>query len=207
MRVGIPKTELPRDMLDQEINDIKGLGIEIRLNSPVESLDALFSQGYDAILVAIGCSLVLRQSATVAALSGKPEILKQFGLAVKRIGGANTVDVDPDTLATSKPGTYATGDAVLGPTSVVNAIGSGKRAAISIDRYVGGTGELPMEEIEATGPTSRETFLERQKPRRRPKLPKYSEADIKQSGEDEPGLDQAMAIAEGQRCWRCDLEE
>jgi hypothetical protein len=207
MRVGIPKTELPRDILDQEINDIKGLGVEIRLNSPVESLDALSSQGYDAVLVAIGCPLVLRQSATVAALSGKPETLKQFGLAVKRVSGANIVEVNPDTLGTSKPGIYAAGDAVLGPTSVVNAIGSGKKAAISIDKYVGGTGELPVEEIEATGPTSRETFLERQKPKRRPKLPKYSEAEIKQSGEDEPGLDQAMAVAEGQRCWRCDLEE
>jgi hypothetical protein len=207
MRVGIPQTELPRDVLDKEINDIKGLGVEIRLNSRIESLDALSPQGYDAILVAIGCPLVLRQSATVAALSGKPEILKQFGLASKRMSGANIIEVDPNTLATSKPGIFATGDAILGPTSVVNAIGSGKKAAISIDRYVGGNGVLSIEELEATGPTSRETFLERQKPKRRPKLPKYSESEIVQSGEEEPGLSQAMAVAEGQRCWRCDLEE
>jgi hypothetical protein len=207
MRVGIPQTELPRDVLDEEINDIKGLGVEIRLNSRIESLDGLSSQGHDAILVAIGCPLVLRQSATVAALSGKPEMLKQFGLASGRMSGANIIDVEPDTLATSKPGTFATGDAILGPTSVVNAIGSGRKAAISIDRYVGGDGELPVEEIKAAGPTSRETFLERQKSKRRPKLPKYSEAEIVQSGEDEPGLSQAMAVAEGQRCWRCDLEE
>jgi hypothetical protein len=193
--------------LDQEINDIKGLGVEIRLNSRIESLDGLSSQGHDAILVAIGCPLVLRQSATVAALSGKPEMLKQFGLASRRMSGANIIDVEPDTLATSKPGIFATGDAILGPTSVVNAIGSGKKAAISIDRYVGGDGELLVEEIRAAGPTSRETFLERQKSKRRPKLPKYSEAEIVQSGEDEPGLNQAMAVAEGQRCWRCDLEE
>jgi hypothetical protein len=207
MRVGIPQTELPRDVLDKEINDIRGLGVEIRLNSRVESLEELSAQGYDAILVAIGCPLVLRQSAVVAALSGKPEMLKQFGLASRRMSGANIIDVDPDTLATSKPGIFATGDAILGPTSVVNAIGSGKKAAISIDRYVGGNGELPVEEIKAAGPTSRETFLERQKSKRRPKLPKYSEAEIVQSGEDEPGLNQAMAVAEGQRCWRCDLEE
>lgn len=207
MRVGISQTELPRDVLDQEISDIKGLGVEVRLNSRVESLDPLSTQGYDAVLVAIGCPLVLRQSATVAALSGKPEMLKQFGLASKRMSGANTIEVDPNTLATSKPGIFATGDAILGPTSVVHAIGSGKKAAISIDRYVGGNGELPIEEIEAAGPTSRETFLERQKPKRRPKLPKYSEAEIVQSGEDEPGLSKEMAVAEGQRCWRCDLEE
>jgi hypothetical protein len=207
MRVGIPQTELPRDVLDKEINDIRGLGVEIRLNSRVESLEELSAQGYDAILVAIGCPLVLRQSAVVAALSGKPEMLKQFGLASRRMSGANIIDVDPNTLATSKPGIFATGDAILGPTSVVHAIGSGKKAAISIDRYVGGNGELPVEEIKAAGPTSRETFLERQKSKRRPKLPKYSESEIMKLGEDEPGLSQALAVAEGQRCWRCDLEE
>jgi hypothetical protein len=207
MRVGIPQTELPRDVLDQEINDIKGLGVEIKLNSRIESLDALSSHGYDAILVAIGCPLVLRQSAVVAALSSKPEILKQFGLASKRVSGTNTIEVDPNTLATSKPGIFATGDTILGPTSVVNAIGSGKKAAISIDKYLGGNGELPIEEIKFTGPTSRDTFLERHKPKQRPKLPKYSEAEIMKLGEDEPGLSQAVSVAEGQRCWRCDLEE
>jgi hypothetical protein len=207
MRVGIPQTELPRDVLDREINDIKGLGIEIRLNSRIESLDALSSQGYDAILVAIGCPLTLRQSAVVAALSGKLEILKQFALASKRVNGANIIEVDSNTLATSKPGIFATGDAILGPTSVVHAIGSGKKAAVSIDKYLGGDGELLVEEIGATDPTSRNTFLERQKPKRRPRLPKYSKAEIIESGEDEPGLSQTMATAEGQRCWRCDLEE
>jgi Dihydroprymidine dehydrogenase domain II, 4Fe-4S cluster/Pyridine nucleotide-disulphide oxidoreductase/Respiratory-chain NADH dehydrogenase, 30 Kd subunit len=207
MRVGIPQTELPRDVLDQEINDIKGLGVEIRLNSRIESLDALSTQGYDAILVAIGCPLVLRQSATVAALSGKLGILKQFGLISKRMSGVNIIEVDPNMLATSRQGIFATGDAILGPTSVVHAIGSGKKAAISIDRYVGGNGELLIKETADSGPTSRDTFLERQKPKKRPELPKYSNSEIRQLGAEEPGLSKEMAITEGQRCWRCDLEE
>lgn len=207
MRVGISQTELPRDVLDQEINDIKGIGVEIRLNSHIESLDELSRQGYDAILVAIGCPLALRRSAAVAALSSKPEILKQFGLASKRMDGTTIIEVDSNTLATSRPGIFAAGDATLGPTSVVHAIGSGKKAAISIDRHLGGNGVLPVEEIEATGPTSRETFLERQKPRQRPKLPKYSKPEIIKFGQDEPSLTQDMAIAECQRCWRCDLKE
>ena len=207
MRVGISQTKLPRDVLDQEINDIKGIGVEIRLNNRIESLDALSRQGYEAILVAIGCPLALRRSVTVATLYSKPEILKQFGLASRRINGTSAIEVDPNTLATSKPGVFAAGDAVLGPTSVVHAIGSGKKAAISIDRYLGGNGEFPKEEIGATGPTSRETFLERQKPKRRSEPLKYSESEIVKFGEDEPGLTQDMAIAECQRCWRCDLEE
>jgi hypothetical protein len=207
MRVGISETELPRDVLDQEINDIRGLGVEIKLNSHIESLDELSRQGHEAILIAIGCALALRRGAAVAALSSRPEIPKQFGLASKKTNGMSVIEVDPSTLATSRPGIFAAGDAILGPTSVVHAIGSGKEAAISIDRYLGGNGELAIEEIKATGPTSRETFLERQKPRHRPKLPKYSESEVIQFGEDEPGLTQNMAIAECQRCWRCDLKE
>jgi hypothetical protein len=112
-----------------------------------------------------------------------------------------------ETLATSKSGIFAAGDAILGPTSVVEAIGSGKGAASSIDRYLGGDGGLEVEEIAAAGPRSRETFLERQSPRKRPELPRYSESEVMEFGEEEPGLSQEMAISEGKRCWRCDLEE
>jgi hypothetical protein len=123
------------------------------------------------------------------------------------MNGMTVIEVDSDTLATSRPGIFAAGDAILGPTSVVHAIGSGKKAAISIDKYLGGGGELPIEEIDFTGPTSRQTFLERQRPRRRPELPKYSNSEIMKFGQDEPGLTQDMAVAECQRCWRCDLKE
>ena len=207
MRVGISETELPRDVLDQEINDIKGIGVEIRLNSHIESLDELSRQGYGTILIAIGCPLALRRGAVVAALSSKPEIPKQFGLASKIMNGMTVLEVDSNTLATSRPGVFATGDAILGPTSVVHAIGSGKKAAVSIDKYLGDNGELPMEKIKFIGPTSRQTFLERQKPRQRPKLPKYSESEILKFGQDDPGLTPDMAVAECQRCWRCDLKE
>ena len=50
----------------------------------------------------------------------------------------NTIDVDPFTLETSMPGVFAGGDAVLGPATVIEAIVAGKRAAVSIDRYLKG---------------------------------------------------------------------
>ncbi len=49
-----------------------------------------------------------------------------------------TIKTDRETLATSVPGVYAGGDAVTGPTMIVNAIGQGKRAAFHIDRYLRG---------------------------------------------------------------------
>jgi NADPH-dependent glutamate synthase beta subunit-like oxidoreductase len=45
---------------------------------------------------------------------------------------------DPMTLETSLPGVFAAGVAVSGPGSVVEAIASGKKAAVSIDRYLRG---------------------------------------------------------------------
>ena len=43
---------------------------------------------------------------------------------------------DPATLETTRPGIFAGGDAVTGPATVIKAIASGKRAAISIDHYL-----------------------------------------------------------------------
>jgi NADPH-dependent glutamate synthase beta subunit-like oxidoreductase len=50
-----------------------------------------------------------------------------------------TVKVDPVTLETSMPGMFAGGDAASsGSSSVVEAIAAGKRASVSIDRYLRG---------------------------------------------------------------------
>ena len=49
-----------------------------------------------------------------------------------------TLEVNSETLATSVDGVFGAGDAVLGPSTVAQAIGSGRRAAIAIDRYLKG---------------------------------------------------------------------
>jgi len=54
MRVGIPEYRLPRNILGGEIEDIKSFGVELKLNTKVESLDSLFNQGYNAIFLGLG---------------------------------------------------------------------------------------------------------------------------------------------------------
>jgi NADPH-dependent glutamate synthase beta subunit-like oxidoreductase len=54
MRIGIPEYRVPKDVLDEEIREIESMGVGIKTNSRVDSLDALFEQGYHAIVVAIG---------------------------------------------------------------------------------------------------------------------------------------------------------
>ena len=50
-----------------------------------------------------------------------------------------TLQVDPETLATTAPGIYAGGDAAFGPRVAINAIADGKKAAASIHGYLRGT--------------------------------------------------------------------
>jgi formate dehydrogenase (NADP+) beta subunit len=54
MRYGIPEYRLPRSVLDREINCIEKIGVEISINTRIESLDKLFENGFDAVLLALG---------------------------------------------------------------------------------------------------------------------------------------------------------
>jgi glutamate synthase (NADPH/NADH) small chain len=44
--------------------------------------------------------------------------------------------IDPQTGATSRPGVYAGGDDVTGPSLVVTAMAAGRNAANAIDEYL-----------------------------------------------------------------------
>ncbi|MDD4635697.1 MAG: FAD-dependent oxidoreductase [Dehalococcoidales bacterium] len=54
LAAGIPEFRLPRRVLQADINFITSLGVEIKLNSPVASIEELKRQGYSAILLATG---------------------------------------------------------------------------------------------------------------------------------------------------------
>jgi thioredoxin reductase/formate hydrogenlyase subunit 6/NADH:ubiquinone oxidoreductase subunit I len=55
-----------------------------------------------------------------------------------------TINVNMVTMETSLEGVFAAGDAVTGPATVIEAIGGGKRAAESIDRYFEGIPQPKM---------------------------------------------------------------
>ena len=334
MRVGIPDYRLPKDILKTEIKEIESAGVEIRTNSRVDSLDELFTQGYNAIFLAIGAhqgikmgvkgedsprvmdcvsflrdvslgkevelggrvavigggnaaidsartalrlgakkvTLVYRRTQSempasaeeiegaiaegvtieflaapsrimskngkveldsvrmrlgavdasgrpapepiegsefvmsfdtiIAAIGQRPEVPGRLNLS---LGRGNTIQVDPETLATSREGVFAGGDAKSGPASVIEAIADGRQAAIFIDKYLGGKGEIdeilappeevtaPVEEIVEGGRTEV------------PTLPVAKR--LKSFNLVELGLSEEMAIREAKRCLRCDLEE
>lgn len=53
-----------------------------------------------------------------------------------------TFIVEDDTLMTTMDGVFAGGDVARGPDTVIQAIADGKKAAESIDKYLGGKGKL-----------------------------------------------------------------
>ena len=53
LRYGIPAYRLPPDLLDQELDEIRALGITIRTSAEVGSLDA-FRKNYDAVFLGLG---------------------------------------------------------------------------------------------------------------------------------------------------------
>jgi formate dehydrogenase (NADP+) beta subunit len=55
MRINIPSFRLPEEVLDEEIGYIVDMGVEMRYNSPVESLQALLeTREFDAVFVGSG---------------------------------------------------------------------------------------------------------------------------------------------------------
>jgi NADH-quinone oxidoreductase subunit F len=335
MKYGIPEYRLPREVLAQEIEGIRGAGVDIRVNTRISSVDELFEHGYHAIFLAVGAhqgaklriagedspevmegvsflreinmgnevrvgdriavigggnvaidasrsalrlgakeaTIIYRRTrdempasedeieaallegvkieflaapirierkngaveltcirmelgavdesgrrrpvpiegnefsstfdTLIAAIGQMPEAPEKFGLP---LGRGNTVQVDADTLATSREGVFAGGDAVTGPATVIEAIAAGRQAAISIDQYLGGSGVI---DETLASPEEIEMLPEIEEgEKHRISIPALTLSErLGSFAEVELGLGEKVAIEEAKRCLRCDLEE
>ncbi len=122
----LPEWRLPREVTRRDLSVIAALGIEVRTGVEIGrevSLERLRGE-YDAVLV-------------LAGFDGGQDLLDAAtsGLA----GGARgTLAADPYTCETGVPGVFAGGDAVSGPSTVIQALALGRRAAESAHRYLAG---------------------------------------------------------------------
>ncbi|OQX56677.1 MAG: 4Fe-4S ferredoxin [Candidatus Cloacimonas sp. 4484_209] len=113
-----------------------------------------------------------------------------------------TFKVDPITLETNVKGIFAGGDVALGPASVVEAVGQGHEAAVSIDRFILGKDLKEGREKEIKEAKLPEREIE---PKKRQKLHKREPLlRIKDFKEIEIGYeDERIAIEEAKRCLNC----
>ncbi len=54
LRVALPPYRLPNEVVDQDVSNVTAAGIEIVTDARVDDVDSLKSQGYDAVVVAVG---------------------------------------------------------------------------------------------------------------------------------------------------------
>jgi NADH-quinone oxidoreductase subunit F len=180
-------------MVRMRMGDVDARGR--RQSVPVEGSDFLFP--CDMAVTAVGqLPSVEIAAGESAAAPGQAPLL-----ALDKMGG---VKVDVVTGATSAAGVFAGGDCVSGGATVIEAVAAGQRAAVSIDRMLGGAGLLPAN----LGPSlwrPTDEQLERITPRaREPELAAQTRA---RGFEEVLGpLSTATACAEASRCMRCDLE-
>jgi NADPH-dependent glutamate synthase beta subunit-like oxidoreductase len=153
-----------------------------------------------------GSDFTLVTDTILSAIGQYPGIPRRLGVEVSERG--QTVAVERETLETSMKGVFAGGDVVLGPASVVEAIGQGRRAAAAIDRFLGGDGRIdeslaPPENRDALPPMKTET-----KARPRTAMPFLAPATRARSFKQvEKGYSRSQAVEEAGRCLRCDLED
>jgi NADPH-dependent glutamate synthase beta subunit-like oxidoreductase/CO/xanthine dehydrogenase FAD-binding subunit len=332
MRVGIPGYRLPKDILDAETEKIRRVGVDIKVNTRIQSIDSLFQQGYDAVFLALGAhrstkmrikgeqfpnvmdgmsflravnlgervylgdrvavvgggntaidsartalrlgtkevTIVYRRTraempastdeveealdegvniiflatpvkinrkdgrlkltctqmelgepdangrqrpvpikgsefsmdfdSIIAAIGQTPDIPNQFGL---RIGRGDTLRVDSDTQATERQGVWAGGDVVTGPATVIEAIASGKRAAVAMDVYLKGVvAKAEDKDEKAVKPFLKfnSDYLKRTS---RVKMPKLPVAERSIDVEDTLGLSLSEVETEANRCFNC----
>ncbi len=122
-----------------------------------------------------------------------------------QVSSADSLDADPITLETPIKGVFAGGDVFYGPASIAEAIGSGREAAVSIDRYINGR-DLRL------GRLGRDKEL---RPIIDPQKAKYDHATrgqmphleprdrVKNFDEVQKGFTEEMAVEEGKRCIMC----
>jgi NADH-quinone oxidoreductase subunit F len=119
--------------------------------------------------------------------------------------------VDTNTLATNVPGVFAGGDFTTGPTFVIRAIASGRRAAIAIDKYLGGDkSRVFIPDEKSSRHTGTKLALEEESTEDKPRIDvEFEDANerINDFREVEKGFTEEDACREATRCLRCDLEK
>jgi len=139
----------------------------------------------------------------IFAIGQAPEtdFIKVKGVGAKEAG---LIDVDND-LMTHAPGVFAAGEAVTGPSSIIHAIAEGRRAAIALDKFLGGKGAIDRAEAGDTGlevcePSQRGT------PRHRAGAVAPQER-VAGFVPVETGYSEETAVDEALRCLACDARQ
>ncbi len=117
---------LPTSVLDAEIEQVLRVGVELRTGAKVSRLEQLENE-FDAVLLACGHVPTAE--------------IEDWGLKATNRG----IDVDKETLLTSRPGVFAAGNAIRSKGLVVRSVADGKLVAKAIGEFLAGRPITPPE--------------------------------------------------------------
>jgi len=125
-----------------------------------------------------------------------------------RLTPRGLIEVDPETLATSREGVFAGGDVITGPYIAIAAVAAGREAAESIDRYLSGRDlregrEFPLKPLpKGEGNWAPLPPKSARKPRAR--MPELPLSEWTQGfREIMLGFREDQAVSEAERCINC----
>jgi len=157
---------------------------------PVAEPDSDFVLAASTVLIAVG------QQANL-------ELLTKAGAEATADKNAA---VDAQTMMTKRPGLFAGGDVTSGPSTVVEAIAAGRRAAIAIDRHFGGDGVITREPRSEIVSQYDESEYSKERERAVPSLADAA-ARADSFAEVRGCYTCQQAIAEARRCLHCDRSQ
>ncbi len=184
LQYSVPQKELPRDVLDAEIDTIMKLGVKFQGRTRIGTSLLLedLQKDFDAVFIAVG-------------QLDDGDISE--GLETK----ANAIVIDSRTYQTSKTGVFAGGDAVRKRKLTVRAVADGKEAAESIGQYLSGK--------VVTGPTR--VFNTRIGKLSADKAKKFvvghSDSPRINPSQKDGGFTSREAVEESARCLHCDCRK
>jgi NADH-quinone oxidoreductase subunit F len=184
----------------------KVIGIEF-----TRSMTVFDEEGHSSLRVDDELTQLVKADTIIISIGQAPDIsfLSKDSQLERALWGS--LVVDENSLATNIPGVFAGGDFTTGPSIVIEAIASGRRAALAIDKYL--KGEKGRVEIIDEKTAMKEDIglaLDEESTEERPRIeiqlekPEERIADFR---EVERGFTQEDAHREAVRCLRCDLEE
>jgi hypothetical protein len=120
LRTDYSGDKLPKDILDDEINRILGIGVGLKIDTEVDPLQfSKITKEFDVVVIASG-------------LVGEEQ--KNWGLKMSSKG----FEANDQTYETSQPGVFAIGNAFKPTKLVIRLVAQGKEVAFSVDQYLSG---------------------------------------------------------------------
>jgi indolepyruvate ferredoxin oxidoreductase alpha subunit len=165
-------------------------------------LSAPTSLGRRRVLSVEGSEKKLKADLIITSPTYSPD-LKPFNDSVPQTAW-KTIRVDPVTLATPIEGLFAGGDAVTGPKNFIEGLAAGRKAALSIHRYLSGVDLRANREMEGVSTELVSVNIEMVEPKPRIEEPSLSVQSMKNHFEEVHQLpDEGAILEEAKRCLHC----